>query len=527
MAFSFLFPAGMDEAYIDTCSTDLIRDLDLAYYLNPKKISCETLLTCNAAVIHYRECLFDDVLHIPELNSIIKDAVHQLEVISELRRIRNVESDNEGRLYAIKEIEIYVDFMTTLYDRFSVLHDQLHSEQFIHFWNKIKDIYESNYFCSLKEGVEQLTFSVKNIHSLTIGVNLDASLSPYEAGILSINPESFHSGDIVSRFMRMEKKDDMMTLTPLAVMSGNLSEKDQQILRQAVNSGLNKIVSSSFKSWRNMIKQYFNDKNILFFLLLLHELKFIRYCMDFIGCLQVLNLPICIPKVCPMEEKCFTANRIYNPVVAIKNADINKKTIYNDISFSSGGELLIMTGPNRGGKSVFLNAVGITQFMFQLGLPVPAASAALSPVSGIYTHYPRTGETFDKGRFGEECARLQEILQKIDEFSMVLFDETLSGTGAYEASLIGKEVITAMAVIGTRGIFATHLHDLANKKDEINSEENLKSKIDNLIVGVEEGERTYKIHRGVPDGKSYARDISGKYGLSVEMILSENKKFHQ
>ena len=77
-----------------------------------------------------------------------------------------------------------------------------------------------------------------------------------------------------------------------------------------------------------------------------------------------------------------------------------------------------------------------------------------------------------------------------------------------------------------RGIFSTHLHELAAAVPEINDRaaERGGIKIDTLVAGMEEGERSFKIHRMKPDGKSYARDIADKYGLSFENLMSKANK---
>ena len=162
--------------------------------------------------------------------------------------------------------------------------------------------------------------------------------------------------------------------------------------------------------------------------------------------------------------------------------------------------------------------------MFQLGLPVPATKAKISPVSGIYTHFPEgADDTIDKGRLGEECARLREIFDASDENSMILLDESLSSTGAYEAAYIASEILTAFAVRRCRGIFSTHLHELAAGIADINrrSLELGGIKIDTLVAGIDEGKRSFKIKRMAPDGKSYARDIADKYGLSFEQLMNK------
>ena len=196
----------------------------------------------------------------------------------------------------------------------------------------------------------------------------------------------------------------------------------------------------------------------------------------------------------------------------------------NDLSFDDKARIYVLTGPNRGGKSVITVALGAAQAMFQLGLPVPASDAEISVVSGIYTHFPEgADDTIDKGRLGEECARLREIFDSSDEDSMILLDESLSSTGAYEAAYIASEILTAFAVRRCRGIFSTHLHELASGIDEINrrSAERGGVAVDTLVAGIDEGRRSFKIYRAKPDGKSYARDIAEKYGLSFEKLMEK------
>ena len=87
----------------------------------------------------------------------------------------------------------------------------------------------------------------------------------------------------------------------------------------------------------------------------------------------------------------------------------------------------------------------------------------------------------------------------------------------------GKSHIAGFAVEKCRGIFSTHLHDLAASVGEINrrSKEYGGIAIDTLVAGIEEGKRSFKIYRAKPDGKSYAKDIADKYGLSFESLTKK------
>ena len=268
-------------------------------------------------------------------------------------------------------------------------------------------------------------------------------------------------------------------------------------------------------------------ENTDFLLNLMPEFEFLVRSTHMLKELKARGCTLCIPQIRPMKEKAFTTTDLYNPCVALKITD---EIVPNDIVFDEKATIYVLTGPNRGGKSVITCAVGLAQAMMQLGMFVPAASAVISPTDAIYTHFP-TGadDTIDKGRLGEECARLGEIFDVVTPYSLVLLDESFSSTGSYEASYIAAEVLSGFSMVGCRCLFSTHLHELAGEIDRINAEaiRNGGAPIDTLVAGIESGKRSFKIYRAKPDGKSYARDIASRYGLTYEKILEKiqpNKK---
>ena len=121
---------------------------------------------------------------------------------------------------------------------------------------------------------------------------------------------------------------------------------------------------------------------------------------------------------------------------------------------------------------------------------------------------------------------MRDIFDNITPMSLVMLDESLSSTGSYEAAYIAAEVLTAFSRINCRCLFATHLHELSARLDEINARAQADggSYIDSLVAGIEEGRRLFKIYRAKPDGKSYARDIANKYGLSFDALMSRGKE---
>ena len=323
---------------------------------------------------------------------------------------------------------------------------------------------------------------------------------------------------MLDKILRMSFKNDAMTCIAALVPFGKAEAQNRkEALISAFNGAIEEVFRSSVRSWRQIAGEYVLA-NTDFLLRLMPEIEFVTRATELLRRLEAHGNTVTLPTLCTDKEKAFTAKGLYNPAVALQ---IEEPVVTNDFAFDDDGRIYIITGPNRGGKSVITCAVGIAQAMTQLGLPVPASEASISPVDGIYTHFPEgADDTIDKGRLGEECARLRTIFDAVSENSMILLDESLSSTGAYEASYIAAEILAGFGAVRCRGIFSTHLHELAASTDEINKNSLSKGgvRIDNLVAGIEEGKRSFHILRKKPDGKSYARDIAEKYGLSFREI---------
>ncbi len=406
---------------------------------------------------------------------------------------------------------------------------KLKSPAFLSLCAYIEEISSSNYYKELNEKLNELTNRVRDIKSITIGVNLDSTLRADRCGVLSINPKPFKSGDTIDKILRMSfAKDEYTLIAPLTPFARGQNDNQKTAMSIAINAAINDVFKSSVRAWKKLVQAYVLD-NANFLLEVMPEIEFMICATRLMEALQARGLPLCTPKLKPAGEKAFSAEGLYNPAVALA---IEGPSVENAFAFDENGRIFILTGPNRGGKSVITCAVGLAAAFCQLGMLIPARRFVFSPSDGIYTHFPtESGDTVDKGRLGEECARLNAIFESCTDQSIVLLDESLSSTGAYEASYIAAEVLLGFAKIGCRTLFSTHLHALAARVGELNAEAAAfgGSKLDTLTAKIEsDGARSFKILRQAPDGKSYAKDIAEKYGLSLEKITDtiERKKSH-
>ncbi len=524
--FSLIFPneEKQKESYNEKLRPNITHrtcdELGLLYMYDMKSSDISDFFTSDKEVMAYRLEAFRDMLCNPTLKDVLMSVVPVLNDITELRRLDSEASETtESYLLSITEIELYISCVDKLNDGLKGLRDNLQSRAFITLADRMCELCESDYYKNLNKKLGELTQRVREIRSITVGVNLDAQLRPSNAGVLSINSEPFKSGELIEKILRLNFKEDEYTcIASLVPFGKGQNENTKTALSYAFNTAINEVFKSSIKSWKHIVHEYVLD-NTDFLLRIQPEFEFLSMGTDFMRELQRRGCPLCEPEIVDPSLKVFEAKGIYNPSVALQ---INDPIVQNDFSFDDDGRIFVLTGPNRGGKSVITCAVGLAQCMVQLGMLAPAESLTLSPVDGVYTHFPiGADDTIDKGRLGEECVRLGVMFDKITDNSLVLLDESFSSTGAYEASYIAADVLMAFSKIGCRVIFSTHLHELSAQLDDINLRcaQFHGAKIDSLVARITDGKRCFRIDRVKPDGKSYARDIANKYGLSYEQII--------
>ena len=512
---------GKDAPFI---SAEVCSELGFDEILTLKNSSLCDYFTESEEVIRYRQATLADMERLPALGETLAEALPILSDIEELRRLdMGGTASGESYLYSITEIELYISCIEVLKRGLLPLKEQLSASAFLRLTEVIETLTESEYYRDLNDDLKRLSSRIHEVKSITVGVNLDAQLRPKDAGVISINAETFKSGKVLDKILRMSFKNDAFTcIADVVPFDKGQSENRKEAMQTAFHSAIDQVFRSSVRAWRAIVGEYVLD-NTDFLLRILPEIEFVTKIAELTRALRARGYTMCVPEIRPAEEKAFSAKGLFNPSVAMQ---IEEEVVKNDFAFDASGMLYVLTGPNRGGKSVITCAVGLAQAMAQLGMCVPAESAAISPVDAIFTHFP-TGadDTIDKGRLGEECARLREILDEVTGNSLILLDESLSSTGAYEASFIASELLCGFSLIGSRGIFSTHLHELAASVDAINerTEKEGGIRLDNLVAGVEEGRRSFLIQRQKPDGKSYAGDIAAKYGLSYESIRAQRE----
>ncbi len=525
--FHFLYPPGYDRGseipmkdfkFIHALQIDEMIVLVKESYRGFHDLALENFFTTDTAVLDYRLSIVEDLVENPELYQVFCNSVTIIHNIYDLRRAISSDFSVESALSSIRYLEMYQEIVELFAEGLKGL--TLHSEGMKLFREQILSITESDEYQNLHTELSKMETRFGNIKSVMVGINLDETLRAKEAGVISIENRYFHEGSIMDKLLKKDPKDSFSLISPLYPLSKGLHGEELKALNYSLRASLNTIYMKSIRSFEPLIQKYYSVNTSLF-VALLDDIRFLTAGVGFILSMKDKGFSMCRPETAAVGEKRCDLEQVYNPVLARRA--IEDTIVSNSFSFDENGRFYLVTGPNHGGKSIFAYSVGMAQALFQLGLFVPAKRAVISPVSGIYTHFPSSDENnYGKGRLESECARLSDIMKELTDTDMLLMDESFSSTSGLEAGYIASEVLTGIGVIGCGGIFVTHIHDLPQQTKEYNAHPQNKGKIDNLVAlmeSKEDGTRSYKIARTVPDGLSYAKDIASRYGLDLEGIL--------
>jgi DNA mismatch repair ATPase MutS len=241
------------------------------------------------------------------------------------------------------------------------------------------------------------------------------------------------------------------------------------------------------------------------------EMQFYVAYLEFIAPLRRAGLSFCYPQVSETSKE-VRATDIFDLALAHKLVRQGSLPVCNDLRLTDPERIVVVTGPNQGGKTTFARAFGQLHALACLGLLVPAREAHLPCPDRIFTHFQREELAADlRGRLEDDLLRIREILRSATPRSIVIINEILSSTTLQDALALSQRIAVALLELDALCVWVTFLDELSRLGEKTVS-------LVALVSPHNPQERTYRIVRRPADGLAHALALARKYGLTYEQI---------
>lgn len=207
--------------------------------------------------------------------------------------------------------------------------------------------------------------------------------------------------------------------------------------------------------------------------------------------------------------------------------EVSQKTPFcaNDVTLGESRSLLVITGPNMGGKSTYMRQTALIVLMAYMGAFVPADEAFIGPVDQIFT---RIGASDDlasgRSTFMVEMSEAANILNNATEYSLVLMDEIGRGTSTFDGLALAWSCAEKLVRdIGALTLFATHYFELTQLPEQYEQAANVH------FSAVEHGDKVVFLHQVHPGGasQSYGLQVARLAGVPDDVISAARSRLQR
>jgi DNA mismatch repair protein MutS len=241
------------------------------------------------------------------------------------------------------------------------------------------------------------------------------------------------------------------------------------------------------------------------------ELQFYLAYLEHIGPLRRAGLRFCYPEVSATAKE-IRACATFDLALANQLVAGGKPVVTNDFHLDGPERIIVVTGPNQGGKTTFARTFGQLHHLAGVGCPVPGSAARLFLFDRLFTHFERQEDLATMtGKLEDDLIRIGAILRSATGDSILILNEIFASTTLHDARFLGTKLLTKVMRLGALCVCVTFVDELASLGEQVVS-------MMSTIVPDNPVERTFLVVRKPADGLAYALAMADKHRLTYQRL---------
>ncbi|BDH58017.1 hypothetical protein [Tsukamurella sp. PLM1] len=239
------------------------------------------------------------------------------------------------------------------------------------------------------------------------------------------------------------------------------------------------------------------------------EIRWYLGFLDFVARLEAEGVPFTLPTLSP--DPVLDAHGTVDLAMATDLVRRGEPVVGNDVRLGRDERVLVITGPNHGGKTALARAFGQIHHLAALGLPVPGTAVEIGLFDALCTQFERPESADDRrGRLEADIEGMREILTAATGRTVVVMNETFASTSLEDGIRLGSAVVRRLVERGVRCAYVTFADEIALLGDGVVSM--------TADVPAEPSARTFRVRRGRPHGLAHAAALAHRHGLDPDTL---------